>query len=188
MNKKDGNIENEELMKMAPTLFEMDRTNNLQAPKGYFENLSDSVISKTESKDQLEVPNDYFNTLPDKVMAKIEQAETNILSIRKRNYTRIVSIAASIAAIFIIGFLLNKNSIENPIITDNVYLADLTSTELKEAMDYIEMEELICYVDFGEDFNEEIQFDNSINDIDLDFTSDEIDEYLSSDYYLDVEF
>ena len=121
-------------------------------------------------------------------MAKIEQAETNILSIRKRNYTRIVSIAASIAAIFIIGFLLNKNSIENPIITDNVYLADLTSTELKEAMDYIEMEELICYVDFGEDFNEEIQFDNSINDIDLDFTSDEIDEYLSSDYYLDVEF
>lgn len=188
MNKKKGNIEDEELMKIAPTLFGMEKKNNLKAPADYFDNLSNSIISKIDNRDQLEVPNNYFNSLADQVMAKIEKEETKIIPIQKRNYTRIISIAAGIAAIFIIGFLFNKNNIDEPTISNNEYLGDLTSIELEEAMDYNEMEELICYVDFDEDFNEEMQFDNNINDIDLDFTSDEIDEYLSSDYYLDVEF
>ena len=122
------------------------------------------------------------------VIDKIEKEETKVIPMQKRNIARIISVAASIAAIFIIGFLLNQNNIVDTIASDDNYLENLTNSELGEAMDYNEMEELICYVDFEEDFNEALQIENSINDIDLDFTSDEIDEYLSSDYYLDVEF
>ena len=118
---------------------------------------------------------------------KINKEETKVIPIQKRNIARTISVAASIAAIFIIGFLLNQNNIEEEASSSN-YLDNLTSSELDEAIDYNEMEELICYVDFEEDFNEALQIENSINDIDLDFTSDEIDEYLSSDYYLDVEY
>ena len=183
MNKKNENIEKEELMKMAPTLFGMKKVNNLKAPKGYFSNLADTVKVRIDN----EVPNGYFENLADNVIDKIEKEETKIIPIQKRNIARIISVAASIAAIFIIGFLLNQNNIEEEASSGN-YLDNLTSSELDEAMDYNEMEELICYVDFEENFNEELQIDNRINDIDLDFTSDEIDEYLGSDYYLDIEF
>ena len=184
MNKENENIENKELMKMAPTLFGMKKVNNLKAPKGYFSNLA----SKVELKIDNEVPDSYFENLADKVIDKIKKEETKVIPIQKRSIALIISVAASVAAIFIIGFLLNENSFEQPIITNNTYLGDLTSTELNEAMDYKELEELICYVDFEEDFNESLQLENTISDIDLDLTSDEIYEYLSSDYYLDVEF
>ena len=184
MNKENENIETEELMKMAPTLFRMKKVNNLKAPKGYFSNLADTVKVRIDN----EVPNGYFENLADKVIDKINKEETKVIPIQKRNIARIVSFAASIAAIFIIGFLLNQNNTEDTIASDDNYLENLTNRELDEAIDYNEMEELICYVDFEEDFNEALQIENSINDIDLDFTSDEIDEYLSSDYYLDVEF
>lgn len=183
MNKKNENIEKEELMKIAPTLFGMKKVNNLKAPKGYFSNLADTVKVRIDN----EVPNGYFENLADKVLAKIEE-ETKVIPIQKRNITRIISVAASIAVIFTIGFLLNQNNIEGAIASSGNYLENLTSSELDEAMDYNEMDELICYVDFGEEFNEELHIENSINDIDLDFTSDQIDEYLSSDYYLDIEF
>lgn len=184
MNKENENIENEELMKMAPTLFGMPKVNNLKAPKGYFSNLADTVKVRIDN----EVPDGYFENLADKVIDKINKEETKVIPIQKRNIARIVSFAASIAAIFIIGFLLNQNNRVDAIASDDNYLENLTNNELDEAIDYNEMEELICYVDFGENFNEALQIENSINDMDLDFTSDEIDEYLSSDYYLDVEF
>ena len=184
MNKKTENIEKEELMKMAPTLFGMKKVNNLKAPKGYFSNLADTVNVRIDN----EVPDGYFENLADKVIDKIDKEETKIIPIQKRNITRIISIAASIAAVLIIGFLLNQNNIAETIASDDNFLENLTNSELGEAMNYNEMEELICYVDFEEDFNEALQIENSINDIDLDFTSDEIDEYLSSDYYLDVEY
>ena len=184
MNKENENIANEELMKVAPTLFGMPKANNLKAPKGYFSNLSDRVKVRIEN----EVPDGYFEYLADKVIDKIDKEETKVIRIQKRNITRIISVAASIAAIFIIGFLLNQNNIEETIASSDNYLENLTASELGEAMDYNEMEELICYVDFEEGFNEELYIKNTINDIDLDFTSDEIDEYLSSNYYLDVEF
>ena len=184
MNKENENIENEELMKMAPTLFGMKKVNNLKAPKGYFSNLADTVKVRIDN----EVPDGYFENLADKVIDKIEKEETKVIPIQKRNIARIISIAASIAAIFIIGFLLNQNNIEETIASSDNYLENLTASELGEAMDYNQMEELICYVDFEEDFNEELYIKNTINDIDLDFTSDEIDEYLSSNYYLDVEY
>jgi len=184
MNKENENIEKEELMKMAPTLFSLERINNLKAPEGYFSNLADSVIERIDS----EVPSGYFEGFADKVMDKIEKEETKVVPIQNRNITRVISIAASIAAIFIIGFLLNQKDVDTQIASNKTYLEDLTASELDEAMDYNELDELICYVDFEEDFNEESYLENNINDIDLDFTSEEIDEYLSSDYYLDVEF
>ena len=184
MNKENENIENEELMKMAPTLFGMPKVNNLKAPKGYFSNLADTVKVRIDN----EVPNGYFEDLTDMVIDKIKKEETKVIPIQKRNIARISSVAASIAAIFMIGFLLNQNNIADIVASDDNYLENLTTSELDEAIDYNEMEELICYVDFEEDFNEALQIENSINDIDLDFSSDEIDEYLSSDYYLDVEF
>ena len=184
MNKENENIENEELMKMAPTLFGMKKVNNLKAPKGYFSNLADIVKVRIDN----EVPNGYFENLADKVLAKIEEEETKVIPIQKRNITSIISVAASIAVIFTIGFLFNENNRKEVVASNGDYLENLTSSELDEAMDYNEMDELICYVDFGEEFNEELHIENSINDIDLDFTSDEIDEYLSSDYYLDIEF
>jgi len=183
MNKENENIESEELMKMAPTLFSLERINNLKAPKGYFSNLTDSVKARIES----EVPAGYFESLADNVIEKIEE-ETKIIPIQKSNITRIISIAASIAAIFIIGFLLNQNNVDELIASNDDYLENLTAYELDEALDYNEIDDLICYMDFEEDFSEETQTEYIINDIDLDFTSDEIDEYLSSDYYLDVEF
>ena len=64
MNKGNENIENEELMKMAPTLFGLEKVNNLKAPKGYFSNLADSV-KKSIDKD---VPGGYFESFADKVM------------------------------------------------------------------------------------------------------------------------
>ena len=50
------------------------------------------------------------------------------------------------------------------------------------------MEELICYVDFEENLNEASQIEKSINDMDLDFIHDYMNEYISSEYYLDIEF
>jgi len=184
VNKKKENIEEKELLKMAPTLFSLERINNLKAPEGYFSNLADSVKNRIEN----ETPIGYFDSLADKVMDKIEKEETKVIPIQKRNITRIISVAASIAAIFIIGFLFNENNRKEVVASNGDYLENLTSSELDEAMDYNEMDELICYVDFGEEFNEELYIENSINDIDLDFIPDEIDEYLSSDYYLDIEF
>ena len=184
MNKKSENIEKEELIKMAPTLFGMKKVNNLKAPKGYFSNLADTVKVRIDN----EVPNGYFENLADIVIGKIEKEKTKVVSIQKRNIVRIISVAASIAAIFIIGFLFNQNNITDTIATDDNYLENLTNNELDEAIYYNEMEELICYVDFGENFNEALQVEKSINDIDLDFMPDEIDEYLSSTYYIDIEF
>jgi hypothetical protein len=188
MNKENENIEKEELIKMAPTLFGIKKVNNLKAPKGYFSNLADTVKVRIDN----EVPDGYFENLADMVIDKIEKEETKVIPIQKRNIARIISVAASIAAIFIIGFLLNQNNIKEAIASSDNYLENLTASELDEAMDYNEMDDLICYIDFEEGFeegfNEALQIENSINDIDLDFTSDEIYEYLSSDYYLDVEF
>ena len=184
MNKENENIENEELIKMASTLFGMKKVNNLKAPKGYFSSLADTVKVRIDN----EVPEGYFENLADIVIDKIEKEKTKVVSIQKRNIARIISVAASIAAIFIIGFLFNQNNRTDTIATDDNYLENLTNSELDEAIYYNEMEELICYVDFGENFNEALQIEKSINDIDLDFMSDEIDEYLSSDYYIDIEF
>ena len=184
MNKENENIENEELMKIAPTLFGMKKENNLKAPKGYFSSLADKVKVRIDN----EVPEGYFENLADMVIDKIEKEKTKVIPIQKRNIARNISVAASIAAIFIIGFLFNQNNITDTITTDDNYLENLTNSELDEAIYYNEMEELICYVDFGENFNESLQIEQSINDIDLDFMPDEIDEYLSSAYYLDIEF
>jgi len=182
MNKKNENIDDKELMKMAPTLFGIEKVNNLKAPKGYFSGLADSIHERIDK----EIPDGYFENLANSVMDKIEKEETKVIPLQRTKITRIISIAASVAAIFVIGFLLNQN--DNTIAVSDSYLENLTTIELNEAMDSNEIDELICYMDFEEDFSEESQIENSINDIDLDFTSDEIDEYLSSDYYLDVEF
>ena len=107
MNKENENIENEELMKIAPTLFNMERTNNIKAPKGYFSNLANSVNNKINN----EIPSGYFDSLADKVMEKIDEEDTKVIPIRKRNIIRIISVAASIAAVFIIGLLLTQNNI-----------------------------------------------------------------------------
>ena len=97
MNKENENIENKELMKMAPTLFGMKKVNNLKAPKGYFSNLA----SKVELKIDNEVPDSYFENLADKVIDKIKKEETKVIPIQKRSIALIISVAASVAAIFI---------------------------------------------------------------------------------------
>ncbi len=81
MNKENENIEKEELMKIAPTLFGMKKVNNLKAPKGYFSNLADTVKVRIDN----EVPDGYFENLADKVLAKIEEEETKVIPIQKRN-------------------------------------------------------------------------------------------------------
>ena len=184
MNKENENIENEELMKMAPTLFGMKKKNNLKAPEGYFSSLADTVKVKIDN----EIPDGYFENLADKVIDKIEKEKTKVIPIQKRNITRVIYVAASIAAIFIVGFLFNQNNTIDAIASDDNYLENLTNSELDEAIYYSEMEELICYVDFEENFNEASQIEKSINDIDLDFIPDYMNEYIGSEYYLDIEF
>ena len=83
MNKENENIEKEELMKMAPTLFGMKKVNNLKAPKEYFSNLADTVKVRIDN----EVPNGYFEDLTDMVIDKIKKEETKVIPIACHSLT-----------------------------------------------------------------------------------------------------
>lgn len=200
MNEKDQNIEKQKLKKLAPTLFSIEKKNNFSTPENYFDRFSEKIENKLLDKkvsslneivkqNNFAHPEGYFEQLSEKIEQKItELPEAKVIAIKKNNIVRIISIAASVAAIFILFLLVNENSTleKKEIAQVELSLENLTVEDLEEALFYSESSEIIENVEFDE--IENVDYQNEINEVDLEITSSEIDEYLSSDYYFDVEY
>ncbi|PCJ93389.1 MAG: hypothetical protein COA50_13940 [Flavobacteriaceae bacterium] len=100
----------------------MERTNKnsgFRTPKGYFDGLSTSLLSKMETdegsiynadtqQDVFKVPNGYFANLNKRILLKINQKETKVVSIYKKYHYYAASIAAILVVLFAIKLNTNK--------------------------------------------------------------------------------
>ena len=96
---------------------ELNKNNPFKTPEGYFENFSDALEDKLRleklnlsKEDGFAVPENYFDNLTQDILLKVEPKEIKVFSLSKRYYYA----AASIAAVFILGFVLNMNTKEAP--------------------------------------------------------------------------
>lgn len=131
------------------------KNNGFKTPEGYFEDLKDKLLDKISEEDSLLpkgdgfiVPDDYFNTLKQKIANKITSEEAKV--IRLNPYRKYYFAAASIAAVVLVIFGLNRNTSETPTFEslaesdiesyfeDNDY--DLSAYEIAEVIPIHELE------------------------------------------------
>lgn len=95
------------------------KNNGFKTPEGYFEGLKGKLLDKLSKEDSLLskgdgfiVPDDYFDTLKQKIADKITPEEVKV--IRLNPYRKYYFAAASIAAVVLVIFGLNRNTSETP--------------------------------------------------------------------------
>lgn len=202
MKKDNQHNESEELKRIAPTLHGIEKRNNFKIPGDYFSKVisnveskvredSSTILSDMQKQNNFEVPENYFDNLADRITDRINEEkreDAKVVSIKKRNIIRYISIAASVAAIITLIFLLNNLTTikNNDLASIENGFEQLTAEEFEDEFFMMETGNLFTSTDF-EDIDD-YAYDYEENDIELDFTSSEFDENLSSDYYFDVEF
>ena len=198
MKNENQNIEDQELRKLAPTLFSIEKRNNFSIPDGYFDQLSDKLSQESsnklniDKKNNFTIPEGYFENLAGRIEEKINQDNTEkdkVISINRTRIIRFISVAASVAAILVLVFIFNKNTptIDENLAQTEVNFEEITVEQFDEAIYSSTANELVDYIEY-DDIQTDILEENDFNEVDLDITSSEIDDYLSSDYYFDVEY
>lgn len=140
--KKEENNEHEFLKELSPLLFEKRIVINPEPPIGYFENLSDEILSKIEAGESKR----YSGS------AKIIQ----FINIRN------IAIAAAIALLIaLIPFCTSQNSL--PIQTSEIVID--SETEIAELNEYVDESDI--YSAFSADEISNISVTNSLNDEDI---------------------
>ncbi len=174
-----------------------DATRNIYTvPKGYFEKLQESIEEKIIEADlnDLNLSNRNIYNMPDHYFDSVEPlkdegvlSDTKVISIKKWRKATLLKIAASIAIIFSIGYysslFFNIDSSKNVIISNsNEY--DFTISEYETGLFDETEDELLASLEF----EDKIYFDNSFINDDQDLTVDELNDYLDSDFELNIEF
>ncbi len=144
MNEKDY-ISDEDLKKEFPLLFSQSSHQNFEVPNGYFEGLSNEIISKIKA-----------------------QEETKVISINKKNTWKKLISYSSIAAAIVIGILFfipeEKNGFE--LVFTDEEAASFTEDVISE-IDY----DLIYEVVYSEDMElveDDLEYEDFIEDNDID--------------------
>lgn len=94
------------------------KNNGFTTPEGYFEGLKDKLLKLSEEDsllpkdDGFVAPEGYFDTLKEKIANKINPEETKVVQLNP--YRKYYFAAASIAAIALVIFGLNRNTSEEP--------------------------------------------------------------------------
>ena len=154
---------------------ELNKNNPFKTPEGYFENFSDALEDKLSidklnlsKEDGFTIPENYFDTLHGKILDKIDAGETKVIPLNP--YKKYYYAAASIAAVFILGFVLNMNTNEAP------SFDTVASTDIEDYFDN--------YVyDFNDDELAELLSMQavSVNDVlNTEINQEEIVDYLDS--------
>jgi len=144
MNEKDY-ISDEDLKKEFPLLFSQSNHQNFEVPNGYFEGLSNEIISKIKA-----------------------QEETKVISINKKNTWKKLISYSSIAAAIVIGILFfipeEKNGFE--LVFTDEEAASFTEDIISE-IDY----DLIYEAVYSEDMElveDDLEYEDFIEDNDID--------------------
>lgn len=88
--------------------------NPFKTPEGYFEDFPRDLIKRLPEKDSdipenegFIVPNTYFEGIHENILQKLEAEETKVISLHP--YKKYYFVAASIAAVGLVVFMLNQN-------------------------------------------------------------------------------
>lgn len=164
--------------------------NNFSTPENYFNEFEDRLISLSklegiEKKNNFNIPEGYFEKLN---VTSPTQEEQKVIPFTQTKTYRLIRYSVAIAAIFILAFFIYNPTNEN---VENTPKIAITTEVLHEDLDNytssFEEDNLIAFLDFDEAIDEkDTYFFNK--EIDVVTTSDDIDDYLSSDYEFDVDF
>tara|TARA_R110002049_G_scaffold143647_2_gene305840 strand:- start:1650 stop:2147 length:498 start_codon:yes stop_codon:yes gene_type:complete len=146
-----------------------------KVPKGYFDNLEDTVLrhiklKELSSESGFKTPENYFDSLEDSILNKASEKEsTKVISIfSRRNLIYASSIAAAVLLLF------NLSVFEKNITFD--------SLDVDTAENYI-MNEIVDSYEFATLFSEEALTED--NFIDYDFNEETIEAYIINN--IDIE-
>lgn len=178
-----------------------DLKSTFKVPKNYFDDLEDKILSQIkleslEKKNNFKTPSGYFNKSIDQLLPKKENVSKVIPFNRTKSFKTIRTLIA-VAAILVLAVLLYPPK-QTRTETDNTsVLAEIESIDFFNNLDaytnsavFEEEEEynLIAALNFDES-PEEKDFYYFNEDITINETSsDEIDEYMDSDFELDFNF
>ncbi len=111
--------------------------NSFTIPENYFDELQEQIRFKTqfEKQENFAVPDNYFPELKNKLTQISEEKSAKIISIRHKRFY-ISAIAASVALLFGVMFLLNHNQTQQEIASTishetlyDIYVEDTISTQ-----------------------------------------------------------
>lgn len=108
------------------------KKNSFKTPPGYFEGLSDQILSKIQEEDaeglpEMEgfaVPDDYFDKVEKDILTKTVQKEGRVIQLRP--YKSYFYAAAAIAVLFVLVIGIEWNSTQS-LSFDDLAAADITS-------------------------------------------------------------
>jgi len=114
------------------------KNSGFKTPQGYFESLSDKLMGKLSheesilpKEDGFAIPKDYFETLNQKILAKLNEKESKVVQLH--SYRKYYYAAASVAAIILLVFAINRNTANAPT------FEDLASSDIESYFENNEM-------------------------------------------------
>lgn len=130
----------EEIKDIAPTLSQWQHEEGYTVPSGYFDQLSDAVLSRVHEGDKMDL---YFNSLPDRVMNKIDQEENR----SKENVSKVLPIRAfykyAVAAALLIAVGTMVWTTTSDDITPDTYVMSVETEELNYILDNVSLDDFL---------------------------------------------
>ncbi|MBM1107611.1 hypothetical protein JQC67_15755 [Aurantibacter crassamenti] len=131
------------------------KNNGFKTPEGYFEGLTDKLLSKIAEEQSVlpkeagfKAPEGYFDTLQQNILQKIDTAEPKVIQLNP--YRKYYFAAAAVAAVALVIFGINFNSTESPTFEgladsdiENYFennTMELSSYELAEVISFDELD------------------------------------------------
>ncbi len=176
-------------------------------PEDYFSNFADRLMDRIEEEDlaptlfgiekknNFKIPEGYFDQLPEKIAENLQDnKETKVIPLQQRSTLRILSTISGIAAAVIMGFFIFQSDKGEAVILEQDSFANLTVGEFEEVLTMEDDEDdLLAMVDFEMENYEDVADEASDNinfteEVDFDFTSEEVEDYFSSESEFELEF
>lgn len=164
--------------------------NNFSTPENYFNEFEDRLISISKiegigKKNNFNVPEGYFEKLN---VTPSTQENRKVIPFTQTKTYRLIRMGIAIAAIFILAFFIYNPTKEKTENTKAIAIStDVLQEDLNNYTSSFDDENLIAALSFDEAIEEKDNYFFN-KEIDVVTTSDDIDEYLSSDYEFDVNF
>ncbi|MDF1694231.1 MAG: hypothetical protein P1U56_00270 [Saprospiraceae bacterium] len=156
------NKPNIEIKDIAPTLFSMDKKNPFKVPHGYFSELEEKIYSSVDVSEKItnDLPEGYFENLSNQVVSRAkEKRQSRIIHFFSK---RRLSIAASFLFLFCASYFFISQS--NTVQPENEIAFEME--EVEEALDYlIENDHLYLSDLISLDYLTEAEFEDG-NDLD----------------------
>jgi len=153
---------------------ELNNKNPFKTPEGYFDTLSDSLkdrLSEVEKglpgKDGFVVPDHYFDGLQGSIQQKLEAEATKVIPFH--SYRKYYYVAASVAAVMLLAFVLNRNTSQK-VTFEDIANSDIENYFNDSELDFspYEIAEVIPIdeLEIGDMLTENLNEDSILNYID----------------------